>query len=138
MAYIEFKPILKKVNLKPGGKKEIVLEVSDSCLDGKLDKLSEMIDQKISASFESEIVTYNIQINARTNQPLTSYKVDDRGVVHEVKPEGEQLEAFPPAEVPIKEEQEELEKQVIDEFIRAGLGVTYEDLPYDSTKEKHT
>nr|WP_255294311.1 hypothetical protein [Bacillus wiedmannii] len=27
MSYIEFKPTLKKVNLKPGGKKEIVLEV---------------------------------------------------------------------------------------------------------------
>ena len=35
MAYIEFKPVLKKVNLKPDGKKEIVLEVTDS-RQGKL------------------------------------------------------------------------------------------------------
>ena len=34
MAYIEFKPVLKKVNLKPDGKKEIVLEVTDSSLQG--------------------------------------------------------------------------------------------------------
>ncbi|PEF60242.1 2-methylcitrate dehydratase, partial [Bacillus cereus] len=44
MAYIECKPVLKKVNLKPDGKKEIVLEVTDSSLQGKLDSLSEMID----------------------------------------------------------------------------------------------
>ena len=38
MAYIEFKPVLKKVN-KTRWKKEIVLEVTDSSLQGKLDSV---------------------------------------------------------------------------------------------------
>lgn len=53
MAYIEFKPTLKKVNLKSEGKKELVLKVTDSCLKGKLDSLSEMIDTKILIALES-------------------------------------------------------------------------------------
>lgn len=69
MSYIEFKPTLKKVNLKPDGKKEIVLEVTDSSLRGKLDVLSEMIDTKVFISLESMQVNFNVTVNAkRTNQ----------------------------------------------------------------------
>lgn len=67
MSYIEFKPTLKKVNLKADGKKEIVLEVTDSSLNGKLDALSEMIDIKVVVSLESLIVNYNVLFNAKTN-----------------------------------------------------------------------
>jgi hypothetical protein len=143
MPYIDFQSVVKKVNLKPGGKKEIVLEVTDNGLNGKLDILSEMIDCKVDVSMESLIVNYNITINAKTNEPLTTYKVDDKGVVSEVKPTGEQLEAdlgLPPEKVPTKEQTEKAELQVIDEFILSGLSPSFEDLPYDFysiIKRKH-
>ena len=38
MSYVDFKALVKKINLKPKGVKEIVLEVSDSALKGHLDK----------------------------------------------------------------------------------------------------
>ncbi|MGZ0050166.1 hypothetical protein [Brevibacillus gelatini] len=134
MPYIDFKSVVKKVNLKPGGKKEIVLEVSDNGLDGKLDSLSEMIDCKVDVSMESLIVNYNVTINAKTNEPLKTYKVDDKGVVLEVKPQGEQIEAdlgLPPEKVPTKEQTEQAELEVIDEFITSGMSPSYDDLSYD-------
>ena len=93
MAYIEFKPVLKKVNLKPDGKKEIVLEVTDSSLQGKLDSLSEMIDAKVFVWLESMQVNFNVTINAKTNEPVTQYEVDEKGMVQEVKSTFEQIEA---------------------------------------------
>ena len=90
MAYIEFKPVLKKVNLKPDGKKEIVLEVTDSSLQ-KLDSLSEMIDAKVFVWLESMQVNFNVTINAKTNEPVTQYEVDEKG--KEVKSTFEQIEA---------------------------------------------
>ena len=61
MSYIEFKPTLKKVNLKPDGKKEIVLEVTDSSLKGKLDALSDLIDTKVLIALESMQVSFNVK-----------------------------------------------------------------------------
>jgi len=46
MSYVDFKALVKKINLKPKGVKEIVLEVSDSALKGHLDRLAEMIEEK--------------------------------------------------------------------------------------------
>lgn len=134
MPYIEFKSVVKKVNLKPGGKKEIVLEISDNGLNGKLDNLSEMIDCKVDVSLESLVMNYNITINTKTNKPLKSYKVDDKGVVSEIKQEGEQLEAdlgLPPEEIPTKEQTEWAELKDIDDFITSGMAPRYDDLPYD-------
>lgn len=92
MSYAEFNPVFKKMNMKPKGEVEIVLTTSLSNLRGSVEALSEMIDQKVVVSLESTIVTYNVQINARTEKPIRSYKVDELGVVAEVKPEGEQAE----------------------------------------------
>ncbi len=93
LSNIEFKPTLQKVNLKPDGKKEIVLEVTDSSLNGKLDALSEMFDIKVAVSLEFLIVNYNVLLNAKINKPLTEYEVDDKDVVQEVKQAYEQMEA---------------------------------------------
>ncbi len=124
MAYTEFKAMLKKINLKPKGVKEIVLEVSDGALNGKIDMLSEMLDGRIAIAIDSEIVRYNVQINARTEKPIKSYKVDEHGVVSEIKPEGEQIEmeldvAKKPE--PITDIPEEISREVVDEFILSGL-----------------
>lgn len=134
MSYIEFKPTLKKVNLKPDGKKEIVLEVTDSSLRGKLDVLSEMIDTKVFISLESMQVNFNVTVNAKTNEPLTQYEVDDKGFVKEVKASFEQLEAdfdIPEEKIPTREEKEQADREIVDAFIISGLAPGLDDLPHD-------
>jgi hypothetical protein len=134
MPYIELKGLVKKVNLKPNGEKEILLVVPESQMKGKLDSLSDMIGCPVEVSLESMIVNYNVTINTQTNKPVTEYKVDDKGVVHEVKPEGEQLEAdlgLPPAKISTKEEKEKAEREIVDEFILSGMAPSYDELPYD-------
>lgn len=124
MAYTEFKALLKKINLKPKGVKEIVLEVSDGALHGKIDMLSEMLDGRVAVAIDSEIVRYNVQINARTEKPIKTYRVDARGVVEEVKSEGEQVEmdlGLPKREDPIAAIPEKISREVVDEFILSGL-----------------
>lgn len=122
------------MNLKPGGTKEIVLEVTGSGLNGKLDMLSEMIDQKVEVSLDSLIVSYNIILNARDNKPLITYQVDENGIVSEAKPDLEQQQltlGLPPEKVETKEETDEVDRDIVDEFIRSGLAPTYDDLKYD-------
>ncbi|WP_144517303.1 2-methylcitrate dehydratase [Bacillus thuringiensis] len=132
MAYIEFKPVLKKVNLKPDGKKEIVLEVTDSSLQGKLDSLSEMIDAKVFVSLESMQVNFNVTINAKTNEPVTQYEVNEKGMVQEVKSTFEQIEAdldMPEEKMQTREEKEQADREVIDAFIISGLALNFEGMP---------
>jgi hypothetical protein len=134
MSFVDFKALVKKVNLKPKGVKEIVLEVSDAGLAGKLDKLSEMIDTKVNVQFESTVVGYHVKVDARTNKPIIEYTVDERGVVTEAKPTYEQLEAdldLPAAEVETKDLYKEIDLEVVDDFIMEGMSPRYEDLPYD-------
>ena len=131
MSYIEFKPVLKKVNLKPDGKKEIVLEVTDSSLQGKLDSLSEMIDAKVFVSLESMQVNFNVTINAKTNEPVTQYEVDEKGMVQEVKSTFEQIEAdldIPQEKMQTREEKNK-HREIIDAFIISGLAPNFEGMP---------
>ncbi|MFT9848497.1 2-methylcitrate dehydratase [Aneurinibacillus sp. REN35] len=134
MPYMELKGLIKKVNLKPNGEKEILLVVSENEMRGKLDSVSEMIGCRVDVSLESLIVNYTVEINANTEEPMRTYRVDEKGIVHEIKPEGEQLEAnlgLPEAKIPTKEEKEQTEREIIDDFILSGLAPSYEDLPYD-------
>ncbi|QSF42690.1 hypothetical protein [Paenibacillus tianjinensis] len=134
MSYANFNALLKKINLKPKGVKEIVLEISDGALDGKIDLLSEMIDTKIEVAVDSQIVRYNVDVNAMTNKPIRTFRVDDKGVVQEVKPEGEQLAmdlGLPAEKVEIKQQPAEIDLSVIEQFIQSGLAPTFEDLNYD-------
>ncbi|WP_141432437.1 2-methylcitrate dehydratase [Bacillus sp. 03113] len=133
MSFIDFKALIKKVNLKPKGVKEIVIEVSGAGLDGKLDKLSGMIDQHAEVSLESLIINYNVTINSKTNKPLKEYKVNQSGVVEEVKNVNEQMEAdlgLPEDKPQTKEEKKEAEREVIDQFILEGLAPNFDDFPY--------
>lgn len=133
MGFAEFNPNVKKVNLKPKGEVEIVLTASLSDLRGSVETLSDMIDQKVRVALDSTIVTYNVQINARTEKPIKSYRVDEQGIVSEIKPEGEQVEldlGLPKDKLPIEEVREEIDRTIVDEFILALLAPDYDDLPY--------
>jgi len=132
MSYIEFKPTLKKVNLKPDGKKEIVLEVTDSSLKGKLDALSDLIDTKVLIALESMQVSFNVTINTKTNEPIQQYEVDDQGNVNEIKPSFEQLEAdfdIPEEKIQTREEKEQADREIVDEFIISGLAPSFDGMP---------
>jgi hypothetical protein len=135
MSYAEFNPVVKKVNLKADGKKEIVLEIGDSGLDGKLDTLAKMIGCTVQCAIESQVVSFNITLNAQTNEPLKTYKVDNKGIVSEVEPEAEQIEAnlgLPKEKVKTVEEKQEIELSVVDEFISSGLAPQFEtEFAYD-------
>jgi hypothetical protein len=75
-----------------------------------------------------------VTVDAQTNKPVIEYTVDDRGVVTEVKPTHEQLEAdldLPAPEVETKELYKEIDLEVVDDFIMEGMSPRYEDLPYD-------
>jgi len=124
MAYAEFRPNVKKVNLKPKGEVEIVLTTDLGSLRGNIERISEMIDQQVHIAMDSTVVTYNVQINARTEKPIKSYRVDEQGVVSEVKPEGDQLEMdldVVKRKDPIEDVPEEISREVVDDFIRSGL-----------------
>lgn len=134
MAYINFKSTVKSVNLKGDGDVEIKLLVSGNEMRGRLEMLHSMINEKVTAEFDSTVVTYHVQMNARTSKPITQYQVDDTGVVHEVKPEGKQVEmdlGLLPEKIEIKEESNTIDLQVIIDFILESLAPEYDDLPYD-------
>ncbi|KIV57697.1 2-methylcitrate dehydratase [Aneurinibacillus migulanus] len=136
MFHLHYNGEVKKVVNKQSGEKEITLVVPREQLRGKLDSLDDILGGKAAITFDSLVVNYNIEINTQTNEPLKKYQVDDKGVVHEVKPEGEQLETdfgLPKAKIPTKEEREKVEREIVGEFILSGLAPSYEDLPYDFT-----
>lgn len=133
MGYLDFKGLVKKVDLKADGDVNILLCVSGEELRGKIEWLHEMIGDKVTASFDSTVVNYNIEINARTEKPIRTYRVDN-GVVSEVKPEGEQLSmdlGLPKEKIEIKHQPAEIDLAVIEEFIQSGLAPTFEDLDFD-------
>ncbi|SFF22666.1 hypothetical protein SAMN04487969_11936 [Paenibacillus algorifonticola] len=138
MGYAEFQPKVTKVNLKPGGVVEVILTTALSDLRGSIETLSEMIDQKVRLSMESTVVTYNVQINARTEKPIRSYKVDESGIVSEIKPEGEQMKldlgVTDPKEK-LKDVPTEIGREVVDAFILSGLAPEYEGNRWYPVKE---
>lgn len=135
MAYIEAEGVLVNANMKKGGKLLIQIEVTED-LENREDyfHLRKMIEKNVRFSLDNLVVAYNVTVNARTNKPIREYKVDDNGVVSEVKSEGEQAEmdlGIPADKVPTKEETEETDRKLIDEFICSGLAPQHEDLPFD-------
>ncbi|MBO3796751.1 hypothetical protein [Bacillus subtilis] len=132
MAYIEFKGLVKKVNLKPKGVTEIVLELPTRDLGQNVQDLSEMIDKEVETQLESEVIQFNVQFNASTNRPLKNYTVDQTGIVNVTDPEPEQLEAdlgLPEEKPKIEEKPMEIKREVVDSFITEGMAPAIEGFP---------
>ncbi|BFH66224.1 hypothetical protein J27TS7_10700 [Paenibacillus dendritiformis] len=136
MGYIESEGTLIGANMKKGGKLVLQIEVTQD-LESREDyyHLRKMIEKNVRFALESQVVQYNVEVNARTEKPIKHYRVDEKGLVSEVKPDGEQvemeLEGVPKEEVPVKHEAKESDKDIVDDFIIARLAPSYEDLPYD-------
>lgn len=130
MSYANFKALVKKINLKPNGIQEIVLEASGDELRGQLENLARMIDHHTQIEIESTIVNYNVQINSATKEPLVEYTVDQNGVVQEVKyPEQLELPGMPEAKIETEDELKSIDREVVDQFILTGMAPTFDDLP---------
>ncbi|WP_186785961.1 hypothetical protein [Paenibacillus agilis] len=134
MGYIDFVALTKKATMKPDGDVEIVLNVEGAELRGQFERLNEMLGIEVRVSVDPTIVRYSVPVNAQTNKPIKTYTVDNTGVVSEVKPDGEQLEleleGAPKGKTKIKQEQHEIDKEIVDDFIAEGMATTYEDMPY--------
>ena len=97
-----------------------------------MDALSEMIDAKVFVSLESMQVNFNVTINAKTNEPVTQYEVNEKGIVQEAKSTFEQIEAdldMPKEQIPTREEKEQVDREIIDAFIISGLAPNFEGMP---------
>lgn len=130
MSYANFKALVKKINLKPNGIQEIVLEASGDELRGQLENLARMIDHHTQIEIESTIVNYNVQINSATKEPLVEYTVDQNGVVQEVKyPKQLELPGMPEAKIETEDELKSIDREVVDQFILTGMAPTFDDLP---------
>lgn len=132
MSFVNFDGSVKKVNHKPKGVTELVLEISTKGLGNSIQNLAEMIDNDVRVEIESDVVRYNVQINAHTERPIVNYQVDQSGVVHIAEPEPEQLEAELglPAEKPtIEEKPMEIKREVVDQFIQEGMAPEQEGFP---------
>lgn len=135
--FANFKAKLLRVDLRKAGKKVFVFETSARLSAGELEALNEMIDQEVAIGLDSQIISYRIQKNARTDEPLINYKVREGGLVEQVKKEGEQAEldlGLPKEKQKIKEEAAEIKREIVEEFILDGLAPRYEDLEYDFAK----
>jgi hypothetical protein len=136
MSFIEGEGKLLAANPKTEDTIILQIEIMDD-FENPMDyaNLRRMIKKNIRFSIENTVVSYKVPVNAKTNQPMKVYKVDETGLVSEVeKPEGEQLEAelgLPKEQVPVKDERIEAELTMIDEFIRSGLAPIFEDMTYD-------
>ncbi|PRS29900.1 hypothetical protein [Bacillus pumilus] len=132
MSFINFDGFVKKVNHKPKGVTELVLEISTKDLGNSIQNLAEMIDNDVRVEIESDIVRYNVQINAHTERPIVNYQVDQSGVVHIADPEPEQLEAelgLPEEKPKIEEKSMEIKREVVDQFIIEGMAPVQEGFP---------
>ncbi|ODA07338.1 MULTISPECIES: hypothetical protein [Paenibacillus] len=134
MSYINFKGTVKKINLKSAEETEITISIPASELDGQYNTLQSMLELKVIGGLDSQIVTYKVLKNARTGKPITKYTVDDGGVVSVAKPEGEQLSmdlGLPPEKVEVKADPEQIDLEIIQDFILSGLAPRFDDMQYD-------
>ncbi|KAF6561963.1 hypothetical protein G9G63_20130 [Paenibacillus sp. EKM202P] len=134
MSYINFKGTVKKINLKSSEETEITISIPASELDGQYNTLQSMLELKVIGGLDSQIVTYKVLKNARTGKPITKYTVDDGGVVSIAKPEGEQLSmdlGLPPEKVEVKADPEQIDLEIIQDFILSGLAPRFDDMQYD-------
>ncbi|WP_340394900.1 hypothetical protein [Paenibacillus sp. FSL E2-0177] len=134
MSYINFKGTVKKINLKSAEETEITISIPASELDGQYNTLQSMLELKVIGGLDSQIVTYKVMKNAKTGTPITRYKVDSGGVVFVAQPEGEQLTmdlGLPAEQIEVKADPEQIDLEVIQDFILSGLAPQFEDMDYD-------
>lgn len=132
MAYVNFKGLVKKVNIKPKGVREIVIEVDSDELKGQLENLAAMVDVIVQAELESQVISYNVTVNTSTREPLIDYKVGQDGIVHEVKNNKQlELEGMPKEKIETDEEEKEVEREAVEQFILNDMAPTYDDFPIE-------
>lgn len=137
--FTNLKATLLKVDLRDG-KKVLVFETTAKLTGGELEALSEMIKKEVVLGIDSQVISYSIRKNARTDKPIIQYKVNDTGIVEEVKEQGSQVEldlGLPKEKPQIKEEAAEITRTIVEEFILAGLAPRHDDYDFESIIQRH-
>ncbi|MEX3621883.1 2-methylcitrate dehydratase [Viridibacillus arvi] len=131
MSYANFKATVKKLNIKPKGVQEIVLEINGAELDGQLEAIAQMVDLRVAIELDSEIVSFRRKVNVITNQPTVRYSVSDKGIVEVQAPEQLELDGMPEEEIQFEEEECVIDRKVVDAFVLSGIAPTYDDYHKD-------
>ncbi len=127
MSYAKFKGFVKKMNVKAGGKIEVVIEVKKEELDGQLELMAQTVDNMASVELESSVISYKVEVDAATKEPLLRYKVSESGIVAEVNASDQlELEGMPPKKIQTEEKEEMVSRDVVDDFILSGLAPDYD------------
>jgi hypothetical protein len=132
--FTNLKATLLKVDLRDG-KKVLTFETGAKLTGGELEALCEMIKKEVILGIDSQVISYSIRKNAKTDKPIVTYKVNDSGLVEEVKEEGAQAEmdlGLPKEKTIIKEEAAEITRTVVEEFILAGLAPRNDDYDFET------
>lgn len=124
--YANFKGTLKKVNIKPKGVQEIVIQINGDELDGQLEAIASMVDLKVGIELDAAVVVFKREINTITNLPLSQYIVQQNGIVEVKQPEQLELEGMPEEKIETLEEEVVIDREVIDEFVLSGMSPDYE------------
>ena len=126
MTYANFKSTVKKVNIKPKGIQEIVLEINGDGLDGQLEAIAGMVDLRVNVELDAARISYRVKYNSITEQPLTQYSVSDTGIIEVRQPEQLELEGMPEEQVQIEEKEVLIDRELIDAFVMSDLAPGYE------------
>lgn len=78
MTYANFKANVKKVNIKPKGVQEIVLEINGDELKQQLEAIAGMVDLKVNVELDAEHILFKRKINKETNLPTQQYHVSEK------------------------------------------------------------
>lgn len=131
MSYANFKATVKKLNIKPKGVQEIVLEINGDQLDGQLEAIAQMVYLRVAVELDSEIVSFRRKVNVITNQPTVQYSVSDKGIVEVQAPDQLELEGMPEEEIQVEDKECVMDRKIVDEFVLSGLAPTYDDYHKD-------
>ena len=131
MAFVNIQAVIKKFDANKKGVQQIVLEVYGDELAEQCQQLFKMVGREVQVELDSQIVDYKVEINVQTNEPTVQYRVDETGIVHEMKEvvaEQQELDlGVPEKKAKTKQEEKTVPLNEIDEFIKAGLAPQYDD-----------
>ena len=112
MTKVEFRPILKQVNVS-GGKAKLTLEIDKDRIANSLGALAMLEGGKITASFRPETIPFSIPFDRTTNTPAVRYDENKDGLWQKFKEE--QINLLD--EDTIENREFVVEVETIDEFI---------------------
>lgn len=115
---LEFKPVIKSINIASEDLTKITLEVKNGSLDGKYDTLRKLSGKTVLIAVLPEEYVYVQDYDSSTNKPVTEWIVNNDGTAEIRKTEQTQLDVDGLGNIDIKKVERKVAKELIDEYIR--------------------